>query len=51
MQALLEESRQLQLQIASLRTPGRLEEEAYKLGMQYPGKEQIIILTARAANE
>lgn len=51
LQALLEESRQLQLQIASLRTPGRLEEEAYKLGMQYPGKEQIIILTARAANE
>ena len=30
LQALLEESRQLQLQIASLRTPGRLEEEAYK---------------------
>ncbi|MCR3923296.1 MAG: cell division protein FtsL [Firmicutes bacterium] len=48
--ALQEEGKHLKLEIASLRTLGRLEEKAYEIGMQYPGREQMVILTAGAAD-
>lgn len=47
--ALQEEGKHLKLEIASLNSPERLEKEAYELGMQYPGREQMIILTAGAS--
>jgi len=46
--ALQEEGKHLKLEIASLRSPERLEQKAYELGMQYPGREQMIVLTAGA---
>lgn len=45
---LQEEGKHLKLEIASLRSPERLEQKAYELGMQYPGREQMIVLTAGA---
>ena len=50
LETLQEESKHLKLEIASLNTPERLEQKAYELGMQYPGKEQLIILTAGASD-
>ena len=47
--ALQEEGKHLKLEIASLNSPERLKKEAYELGMQYPGREQMIILTAGAS--
>lgn len=49
LQTLQEEGKHLKLSIASLNSLERLENEAYELGMQYPGREQMIILTAEAA--
>lgn len=49
LQTLQEEGKHLKLEIASLNSPERLEKEAYELGMQYPGREQMIILTAGAS--
>ena len=48
--ALQEEGKHLELEIASLRTPQRLEKKAYEIGMQYPGREQMIILTAQSSD-
>lgn len=50
LQTLQEDSKHLKLEIASMRTPQRLEQKAYELGMQYPGREQMIILTAGASD-
>lgn len=39
---LLEETRRLKIEIATLRSPHRIEATAReKLGMEYPGKEQV----------
>lgn len=46
--ALQDESKHLQLEIASLRSPGRLEQEALEIGLQYPGEDQFVYLTAGA---
>ncbi|NLZ93447.1 MAG: cell division protein FtsL [Firmicutes bacterium] len=48
--ALQEEGKHLKLEIASLRSPDRLEQKAYELGMQYPGREQMIVLNAGAGD-
>ncbi|HHX74105.1 MAG TPA: hypothetical protein GX699_04300 [Firmicutes bacterium] len=49
--ALQEESKHLELEIAALRAPERVEAKAYELGMQYPGRDQMIILKAEARQE
>ncbi|NLM45907.1 MAG: hypothetical protein GX200_03800 [Firmicutes bacterium] len=49
--ALQEENKHLELEIASLRAPERIETMAYELGMQYPGRDQMIILKAEARQE
>lgn len=46
LQALQDQGKHLQLEIASLRTPERLEKMALEIGMQYPHRNQMIILTA-----
>jgi cell division protein FtsL len=49
LQALQDEGKHLQLEIASLRTPERLEKMALEIGLQYPGQDQLVILTAGAS--
>ncbi|NLN06460.1 MAG: hypothetical protein GX167_02445 [Firmicutes bacterium] len=49
--ALQEENKHLELEIASLRAPERVEAMAFEMGMQYPGREQMIILKAEARPE
>lgn len=48
LRALQDESNHLKLKIASLQSPERLEKMALEAGLQYPGQEQLIILTAGA---
>jgi cell division protein FtsL len=47
--ALQDESKHLQLEIASLLSLERLEIMALEIGLQYPGEDQLVILTAGAA--
>jgi len=43
--ALLEENRKLKVEIATLKSPGRIESIARaKLGMRYPERDQVIFL-------
>ncbi|NLP37503.1 MAG: cell division protein FtsL [Firmicutes bacterium] len=51
LQALQEEAQHLKLEIATLRTPERLEQKAYELGMQYPRRDQLIILSYDATGD
>ncbi|WP_040378638.1 septum formation initiator family protein [Dethiobacter alkaliphilus] len=47
--ALQDENKHLQLEIASLRSPQRLEQAALEIGLQYPGEDQFVYLTAGAS--
>lgn len=49
LRALQEEGKHLKLKIASLQSPERLEAMALEIGLQYPGQEQLVILTAGAS--
>ncbi|NLM51379.1 MAG: cell division protein FtsL [Firmicutes bacterium] len=51
LQVLQEEAQHLKLEIAALRTPERLEQKAYELGMQYPKRDQLIILSYGAPED
>ncbi len=43
--ALLEENRKLKVEIATLKSPGRIESIARaKLGMRYPERDQVVFL-------
>lgn len=46
LRALHNESEHLQLEIASLRSPERVETLALQFGLQHPRKDQFVILTA-----
>jgi cell division protein FtsL len=46
LQSLQDEGKHLQLEIASLRSPERLESMAYEIGLQYPGHDQLVVLRA-----
>ena len=43
---LQDENKHLQLEVASLRSPQRLEQAALEIGLQYPGEDQFVYLTA-----
>jgi cell division protein FtsL len=49
LRALQDEGNHLKLEIASLQSPERLEKMALEAGLQYPGQDQLIILTAGAS--
>lgn len=49
LQSLFEDQQHIKLEIASLRSPDRLERIAMEIGMQYPDQSQFIILAARTA--
>ncbi|MBT9167463.1 MAG: Cell division protein FtsL [Syntrophomonadaceae bacterium] len=49
LEALQDESKHLKLEMASLQSPERLEKLALEMGLKYPGQEQMVILTAVAA--
>lgn len=46
LRALQDQGEHLKLELASLQSPERLEREALAIGLQYPGNEQLVILTA-----
>lgn len=46
LQSLKDQGRHLRLETASLRSPERLEKMALEIGMIYPGRDQVIVLTA-----
>jgi cell division protein FtsL len=46
LKALQDEGKHLKLEIASLQSPQRLEKMGLEIGLQYPDKDQFIVLTA-----
>ena len=46
LRALQEEGKHLKLEIASLQSPQRLEKMGLEIGLKYPDKDQLVVLTA-----